>query len=144
MTDETFEQLVNEGIERIPERLLRQIQNVAIVVAEAPTVEQLERQGMTEDEAHELLGLYEGVPLTERGAFYGIGDAVLPDKITIFKRATLDEALDGLSWDADPAVIEERVRKVVYDTVWHEVGHHFGWGDKELYQRENEGTNFSS
>lgn len=143
ISDEKFEQLVGEGIERIPERFLKRIENVAIVIADEPTDEQLAGQGMSRDEAHELLGLYEGVPLTERGEFYGIGDAVMPDKITIFKRATIDEALDGLSWDADLAHVEERVRAVVCDTVWHEVGHYFGWNDEDLEKREDEGTNFS-
>lgn len=143
MSNEKFEQLVSEGIEQIPERFLKQINNVAIVIADAPTDEQLAAQNMSRDEAHELLGLYEGMPLTERGEFYGIGDAVLPDKITIFKEATLDAALEGLSWDADSSLVEERVRAVVRDTVWHEVGHYFGWKDDELERREDEGTNFS-
>lgn len=143
MTDEQFEQLVSEGVDKIPERFLEQIDNVAILIADRPTAEQLKAQGMKPEESLELLGLYEGIPRTERGEYYGIGDAVLPDKITIFKEATIEDAKSMLAIDATQAKLDEAVREVVRDTVWHEVGHYFGWDDEELHSREDEGTNFS-
>ncbi len=131
MDDEEFERLVAEGIDGIPERFLQRLDNVAIVVADLPSEEQLGQQGI--EDPYELLGLYEGVPATVRGEGYGIGDMVLPDKITIFKLPTLDEA------GGDP----KEVRKIVRDTVWHEIAHHFGYDDKELHEREDTGKNFS-
>lgn len=134
MTDDEFERLVADGIDRIPEKFLKKLDNVAIVTADLPSEEQLKGQGLAKGDEYELLGLYEGIPLTERGEYYGVGSGALPDKITIFKLPTLDEAGN------DP----ERVREVVRDTVWHEIGHYFGWDDAALHEREDEGTNFSS
>lgn len=130
MTDETFEQLVAEGIDTIPKRFLDQLHNVAIVTADKPTREQLKSNGIEDDST--LLGLYEGIPLTSRGDLYGMGE-ILPDKITIFKEPILEEAGD------DP----ERVREVVRDTVWHEIAHYFGYDDDEIEKREDAGTNHS-
>jgi predicted Zn-dependent protease with MMP-like domain len=129
MTDERFEELVSEGIEAIPERFLARLKNVAVVIADVPTKEQLEENGIPEGDT--LLGLYEGIPLVERGENYG--GLVLPDKITIFKLPVLEEAGSG----------EDEVRRVVKETVWHEVAHYFGYGDDEIEEREKEGTNFS-
>jgi predicted Zn-dependent protease with MMP-like domain len=131
MSDEEFERLVAEGIDAIPERFLSRLTNVAITIEDLPSEEQLRAQGI--EDPYELLGLYEGVPATERGEEYGVGGLPLPDKITIFKLPILDEAGD------DP----ERVREVVRDTVWHEIGHYFGWDDDALYEREDKGTNRS-
>jgi predicted Zn-dependent protease with MMP-like domain len=133
MSDEEFEQLVNDGIARIPEHFLKQLKNVVVTIADLPTKRQLKEQGLGHDDGYELLGLYEGIPQTSRGEYYGIGELILPDKITIFKLPILEES------GGDPA----RVRDVVRDTVWHEVGHYFGWDDEELHKREDEGTNHS-
>ena len=65
-----------------------------------------------------LLGLYEGVSQTRRGANY---NAVLPDKITIFKRAILESC-------ASPAEVREQVK----ETVWHELAHHFGSSEQRV------------
>lgn len=140
MTDEAFEQLVSEGIERIPEKFLKRLDNVAIVIADEPTDEQLHENDIPDGGT--LLGLYEGVALTHRGDFYGVGE-ILPDKITIFKLPTLAEALelDRLNWDQTPR--EETVRNIVCDTVWHEIAHYFGYEDKEIEKREDKGKNFS-
>ena len=66
-----------------------------------------------------LLGLYEGIPKTGRGAGY-VG--VLPDKITIFKKPL--EELSGGN--------EEKIKNLIAETVWHEVGHHLGFNEKEI------------
>ena len=79
---------------------------------------------MVEDEpppGHPLLGLYEGVPLTRRGAYYA---GALPDKITIFRGPL--ERLYG----ADP----ERLRREVRHVVLHEIAHHFGISDERLVE----------
>lgn len=129
MTDERFEQLVAEGIDAIPERFLKKLENVAIVIADEPTSEQLNANDVPAGGT--LLGLYEGIPLVERGE--GYGGLVLPDKITIFKLPVLEEA------NAD----EDEIRRVVKETVWHEIAHYFGYDDEEIEVREEEGTNFS-
>jgi predicted Zn-dependent protease with MMP-like domain len=131
MPDEEFEILVERGIAQIPKRFLSKLDNVAIVIADNPTTEQL-RENHVED-GGTLLGLYEGIPLTERGEYYGIG-GVLPDKITIFKNPTLLEATRA----------GERVEDVVRDTVWHEIAHFFGYDDAEIEGREDAGTNYST
>ncbi len=130
MTDERFEQLVSEGIELIPERFLTKLNNVAIVIADRPTRRQLAVNHV--EKGSTLLGLYEGIPLSERGDFYGVGN-IIPDKITIFKHPILESAGDD----------EARVQSVVRDTVWHEIAHYFGYDDSAIGKREAEGNNFS-
>lgn len=130
MTDQEFESLVQDGIALIPERFLSRLENIAITIADVPTEDQLVFAGLKADETMELLGLYEGIPLTERGTEYGM---VLPDRITIFKLPTLAEA------NGDPL----RARDIVRDTVWHEIGHYFGYDDAAIEAREDAGTNFS-
>ena len=130
MTDERFEQLVSEGIEAIPKRFLEKLKNVAVVIADKPSRKQLKENNISK-RGDTLLGLYEGIPLIERGE--GYGGLVLPDKITIFRIPIL------LAAGAD----EDRVRRVVKETVWHEIAHHFGYDDEEIEAREKEGKNFS-
>ena len=130
MTDERFEQLVSGAIEMIPERFLKKLDNVAIVTGERPSKEQLTNNHVKEGST--LLGLYEGVPLIERGEFYGTGE-ILPDKITIFKQPILEESRGD----------ESLLKEIVRDTVWHEIAHYFGYDDTEILIREHEGRNFS-
>lgn len=80
-----------------------------------PTKDQLIGSGLDEDEL--LLGLYEGIPLTER---YGY-DMVLPDKITLFQKAI--ESICST---------DEEVLREIRDTITHEVAHHFGYDDPSL------------
>ncbi len=130
MTDERFEQLVSEGIDTIPEKFLKRLDNVAIVIADAPTKAQLKENHV--EAGSTLLGLYEGVSLTRRGDFYGTGE-VLPDKITIFKNPILAHAGSD----------EKKLRELVRDTVWHEIAHYFGYDDHAIEEREEKGRNFS-
>ena len=120
MTDDAFMELVEAGITQIPEEFRRKLDNVAIVIADEPTEEQLKSVGLGADD--ELFGLYEGVPQTERGV---IDEPLLPDKITIFKRVMLE-------FSTDPAVIATEVA----DTVYHEIGHHFGLDEAAIEERE--------
>ena len=80
-----------------------------------PTKDQLIGSGLGEDEL--LLGLYEGIPLTER---YGY-DMVLPDKITLFQKSI--ESICST---------DEEVMREIRDTITHEVAHHFGYDDPSL------------
>ncbi len=120
MSDEEFITLVDAGIDALGEDIRARMDNVAIVIADAPTEEQRKENNLSEDEI--LFGLYEGVPQTERGLS---DDIVLPDKITIFKEAILAVYSDP----ADIAVC-------VANTVWHEVAHHFGMDEDEVRAEE--------
>jgi predicted Zn-dependent protease with MMP-like domain len=110
-----FERLVAEALQGIPEQLRAYLDNVDMVVEDEPGLEHL--AGHVIEEGHHLLGLYEGVPLTERFD-YGM---VLPDKITLFQNA-IEDVCSG-----DEEIIEE-----VRTTVVHEVAHHFGIDDDRL------------
>ena len=110
MQHEEFEKLVEEAVAEIPDKFLAQLKNVAVVVEDEPTAEQTEKLKLRKDLT--LLGLYEGVPQTQRNAAYGM---VLPDKITIFK--------NPIELVAQSA---EEIKRLVQDTVRHEIAHHFG------------------
>ena len=109
MKRQEFEKLVSEGVSLIPKKFLDKLENVAIVVEDEPTAEQI---GKNRENDTVLLGLYEGIPQTERGSGYLF---VLPDKITIFKKAIESMA------DSD-----DEIRQIIKETVWHEIAHHFG------------------
>lgn len=115
-----FEKIVKEGISAIPERFLRKLDNVAIVIEAEPTPAQKKKLNIHSNWT--LLGLYEGVPQSERGAGYS---AALPDKITIFQNPIEEEARD-----------EEDVKEIVKNTVWHEIAHHFGMSEIQVRQAE--------
>lgn len=120
MTREEFEKLVNEGISAIPEKFLKRLENVDIVIEERPTNDQLKKVNIQNPFC--LFGLYEGIPKTKRGSSYGM---VLPDKITIFKEAIERSARN-----------EEEIKEIVKNTVWHEIAHHFGMNEKEVREKE--------
>jgi predicted Zn-dependent protease with MMP-like domain len=106
---EEFEGLVQQALDGVPDELLQLVENCVILVEEAPPAE-----------LEGLLGLYDGVPLTERGESYG---GVLPDRILIFRLPIL-------------AICEnhEDVVEEVHITVVHEVAHHFGIDDERLHE----------
>ncbi len=115
-----FKQLVQQAIEELPERIRTKMDNVEIVIEDLPTKAQLTRAGVAR--GHSLFGLYQGVPQTKRGVYYG---NVLPDKITLFKRV-----IEGRHQNTD--AIKERVKR----TVWHEIAHHFGFDEKGVRDLE--------
>ena len=118
MTDEEFESAVQDAIDSIPDEFLDELENVAIIVADEPEEEDFEGDGYFTDEG-DLLGLYDGIAMTERGDSYGFGD--YPDTITIFKGP--HERLEG-----SRAEILEEVRK----TVVHEIAHYFGMDEDQV------------
>jgi predicted Zn-dependent protease with MMP-like domain len=84
MTDSEFDELITRAMNELPQKYIKGLQNVAIVMADEPTPEQIQKMHI--DGQHLLLGLYEGIPLTQRGSNYNL---VLPDKITLFKNSIL-------------------------------------------------------
>jgi predicted Zn-dependent protease with MMP-like domain len=108
MSRQRFEELVSNALDEVPAQLLALMDNVVVLVADDPP----------EDEP-DLLGLYEGYALTDRGWSYS---GVLPDRITIFRNPTL-----RLCASEDDVVAEVAV------TVVHEIAHHFGIDDRRLH-----------
>lgn len=106
MEPQRFDELVADALDLIPAELAAAMDNVVILVEDRHA------------EDPELLGLYEGVALTERDSDYG---GALPDAITIYREALLDVC------DTDEELVEE-----VAITVIHEVAHHFGIDDHRL------------
>jgi predicted Zn-dependent protease with MMP-like domain len=106
VTNERFEELAAEALASLPPSLSSVMENVAVIV---------------EEEAHgrNLFGLYEGIPLTQRGPMSYTG--VLPDRITLYQSAICRYCNS-----------EEEVKAQVHKTVIHEVAHHFGISDPRL------------
>lgn len=121
MSDKDFDAMISRAMDDLPQEYIRNLENVAITYADEPTIDQLHKQGIRENEL--LLGLYEGIPLTERGAGYNL---VLPDKITIFKNPILTLSLDGED-------LFQRVKR----TLWHEIAHHYGLDHDRIHELEN-------
>jgi len=119
-----FEKLVQEAFLQIPEKFRAQMKNVAIVTEDEPDRETLLEQGLTEPE-DTLLGLYSGIPHTERDAGYGLA-GTMPDKITVYRLPNELEAEES----------GKPLAQVVYETLWHEIAHHFGMDEAEVENAE--------
>ena len=113
----TFEDLVSEALDALPDEIHGWLDNVAIVVSERPTAEQLHSAGLGAGGL--LFGLYVGVPKTARGFTYG---ETLPDKILVFR-----EPIERVCHT--PEAVRDQVRR----TVLHEIGHHFGLDEEQLW-----------
>ncbi|WP_380164850.1 metallopeptidase family protein [Jannaschia sp. R86511] len=107
---EEFEAAVSDALDQVPPELADLMDNVVVLVEERPP----------EHEPQDLLGLYEGTPLTERDGWYA---GVLPDRISIFRGPLLDMCTSR------DEVVEE-----VLVTVVHEIAHHFGIEDDRLHE----------
>ena len=127
MTQEEFEEAVEDALETIPDEFIEELENVVFAVDDEPSAEQLDAVEDWNSERHggEVLGLYEGTPLTERDGWYGSGET--PDVITVFKGP--HERCFGYG-DDDAAVL--RLREQIRRTVVHEIGHYFGNDDATL------------
>ena len=109
MSRERFEELVSDALDRVPPELAELMTNVVVLVEDDPPPDD-----------PDLLGLYDGTPLTERDSTYA---GVLPDRILIFRNPTLDMC------ESEEEVVEE-----VHITVVHEIAHHFGIEDDRLHE----------
>jgi predicted Zn-dependent protease with MMP-like domain len=110
MSREEFEEAVSDALDQVPTELAEQMDNVVIFVEDDAPAEQ-----------PDLLGVYDGVPLTERD--FGWASGSLPDRITIFRHPTLAIC------ESKDEVVEE-----VLVTVVHEIAHHFGIDDERLHE----------
>mgnify|MGYP001171978344 FL=1 len=110
-----FEDFVRTTIASLPERFIAKMDNVSVIVTDRPSAYQITESGLGPDET--LYGLYDGVPLTERGGYV----PPLPDVITIFQNPVQDDCRSLKQ-------LEDEIRK----TVMHELAHYFGFSDIEL------------
>lgn len=121
LTDEAFDALITRAMNELPQRYIAGLENVAIVMADEPTEQQ--RVKMKLDDQHLLLGLYEGVPLTQRGSGWS---GMLPDKITLFKYPILTVS------PTESALFEQIKR-----TLWHEMAHFYGLSHADMDARRH-------
>ena len=110
LTDLEFEEAVGEALDTIPPELARAMDNVVVLVEPEPP-----------SDDPDLLGVYDGTPLTERDTWWGAG--ALPDRITIFKGP-----LERMCSSTD------ELRDEIAITVVHEIAHHFGIDDAHLHE----------
>lgn len=120
LSDAEFDGAIQGALDAMPREFLEELENVAIIAQDEPEDWQLETGDGTVTEGGDLLGLYDGVNIYDRGDSYGaFGDC--PDTITIFKGP--HERLSD-----DKALVLEEVRR----TVVHEIGHYFGMDEEQL------------
>lgn len=116
LSEDRFVALVADAIRTLPPDVLGLLENIEVIADDWPSDEQLEEAGI--DRRSELLGLYEGVPLTLRTVDYGL---VPPDRISVFRGPLLITCRT-----------ESELRAEVRQTVLHELAHHFGIDDDRL------------
>jgi predicted Zn-dependent protease with MMP-like domain len=120
VTRESFRKLVDEALAGIPAEFRDALKNIVIVVEDEPTDAQLEEVGIVPPDT--LLGLYEGIPLTER---HWSHEAVMPDKVTLFQGPIEDSSDD-----------EDEIVVAIGETLIHEIGHYFGLSEEEIEEIE--------
>ncbi|MFA5392635.1 MAG: metallopeptidase family protein [Candidatus Paceibacterota bacterium] len=116
ISDQGFDTLIARAMDELPQKYIKGLDNVAVVMANSPTTEQ--KQKMQIDKNRLLLGLYEGIPLTKRGAGYTF---VLPDKITLFKD-------NLLAYSHNEASLFQNIKR----TLWHEIAHFYGLNHNQI------------
>lgn len=110
LSDQQFDQLITRAMDELPQEYITNMQNVAIVQQDTPTPEQQARMKL--DRHHVLLGLFEGIPLTQQGSGFS---GMLPSKITLFK----DSILAVVNTEAE---LFAQIKR----TIWHEIAHYYG------------------
>jgi predicted Zn-dependent protease with MMP-like domain len=115
---DAFADLVSEAIDLLPDEFLVALENVQVDIEEWPTRDDLETAGLPSRDKYALLGLYHGVPLTNRSSQY----VAFPDRITIYQKPI--EAVCGQN--------DDRIREQVQRTVAHEIAHYYGIDDERL------------
>ena len=121
LTDEQFDALITKAMDELPQEYIKGLDNVAIVMADESTEEQKIKMKLREHTI--LLGLYEGIPLTQRGNAYTF---VLPDKITLFKHSILRVVRS-----------EEELFEQIKRTLWHEIAHYYGLNHRRIDELES-------
>jgi len=120
VSPEEFNRLVAAAYDLIPDQFRSRMENIAVVVEPEPDAKQLARAHVPRGGT--LFGLYEGRPLTVRSVFDSFG---MPDRITIFQGPHERAARSP-----------EHLKKLVEDTMWHEVAHYFGMNESQVRAAE--------
>ncbi len=115
LTDQQFDTLITRAMDELPQEYIKGLDNVAILMADDPTPEQTDKMKL---QGKLLLGLYEGVPLTQRGSGWS---GMLPDRITLFKNQILATV------DSEDSLFEQIKR-----TLWHEIAHYYGLDHEDM------------
>jgi len=119
ISDEQFQQLIDKAFESLPQAHRDRVQNVAILFADAPDPQQRAEVALQPNQT--LLGLYQGVPLSQRQG----REPLLPDRITLFKYPLLAAAHDtGDLYDT------------IRHTLWHEIAHYYGLNHDQIHELE--------
>jgi len=118
VTREEFDTLVEETLTMLPGHFKMALDNVEIIVEDVPTDADLEYSEASD--RNSLLGLYTGIPLTERGGWYGM-TPVVPDRIQIYQK-NIERICRT----------KKELRRQVFITVFHELGHYFGMDEDEI------------
>jgi len=119
ITDNEFEELINHAFDKLPAEHRDNVRNVALLHEEYPTPEQREKLMLRHDET--LLGLYEGVPLSQRQGM----TQIFPDRITLFK-GPLSSRVDTI----------DALQEEIYHTLWHEIAHYYGLNHDQIHGLE--------
>lgn len=121
VSDQEFDAIISRAMEELPQEYISRLNNVVVVYEDDPSPLQREKLKLRCDQS--LFGLYEGIPMTKRGAGYNL---VLPDKITIFKNPILSASTDLASF-----------KKQVKHTLWHEIAHFYGLDHDRIHHLES-------
>ncbi len=119
ITDEQFQQLIDQTLTELPGEHAKNIKNVAILYEDEPTPEQRVKLALRHDQT--LLGLYEGVPLTQRQGT----SPLYPDRITLFRQP--------LQYRAHTL---EALKEDIKHTLWHEIAHYYGLDHDQIHKLE--------
>jgi predicted Zn-dependent protease with MMP-like domain len=120
-TDDEFSKLIGQALDELPEKYISRLENVVITYADEPDKNQRIKLKLRGHQS--LFGLYEGIPLTKRGANYNL---VLPDKITLFKLPLFYHSQDEADFKAQ-----------IKHTLWHEIAHYFGLDHDRIHELES-------
>ena len=120
-TDEEFSKLIGQALDELPEKYVSRLNNVLITYADEPDAEQRKKLKLQNNQS--LFGLYEGIPLTQRGNGFS---GQLPDKITLFKLPLFHFA------NGDEAKFKAQIKH----TLWHEIAHYFGLNHDRIHRLE--------
>ncbi len=127
-TDDDFSNLIGQALDELPEKYVSRLNNVLITYEDEPSLLQREKLKLRCNQT--LFGLYEGIPLTQRGNNYNL---VLPDKITLFKLPLFYGSKD-----------EAGFKKQIKHTLWHEIAHYFGLNHDRIHELEDNSSKQTS
>ncbi|HSX05007.1 MAG TPA: metallopeptidase family protein [Candidatus Saccharimonadales bacterium] len=119
ISDEEFQELIDQAFDRLPKTHRDRVQNVAILFADEPDAEQRRELQLRHDQT--LLGLYQGIPLSARGG----RPTLLPDRITLFKLPLLHQATNL-----------RELQEAIRHTLWHEIAHYYGLNHTDIHKLE--------